>query len=124
LKRRAVVFLISDFLTSSDDYHRELRLVGRRHDVIAVTLGDRLESSWPMVGLVGLLDAETGLPAWINSSSPRWQRRFGQQVERFQAMRNEALLGAQVDRIDVSDDGDYVRALTVFFQKREHRSRL
>ena len=124
LKRRAIVFLISDFLCPSDDYRRELMLVGRHHDVIAVTLSDQLESQWPTVGLVGLVDSETHLPAWINTSSSRWQRRFGQQAARFQKLRDETLLKARVDRIDVPLDGDYVRALTTFFKKRERRSRL
>ena len=110
LKRRAIVFLISDFLCPTDDYHRELMLVGRHHDVIAVTLGDRLESRWPAVGLVGLIDAETDLPAWINTSSSRWRHRFGQQAARFQNMRDETLRGARIDQIDILLDGDYVRA--------------
>lgn len=124
LRQRAIVFLISDFLAPSDDYVRELMLIGRRHDVIAVTLHDKLETIWPTVGLVGLLDAESGLPAWVNADSPRWQRRFNQQVKRFQTMRDDALFKAQVDRIDVPYDGNYVPALTQFFRQRERRSRL
>ena len=122
LKRRAIVFLISDFLAPVEDYQRELRLIGRHHDVIAITLQDRLEAEWPRVGLVGLVDAESTEQVWIDSSSSRWQRKFDQQATRFQSMRDEALVGAQVDRIDVPSDGDYVQALATFFKRRERRS--
>jgi uncharacterized protein (DUF58 family) len=121
LKRRTIIFLISDFLVSSDGYMRELMLVGHRHDVIAVTLSDPLEQSWPSVGLIGLRDAETHLPSWVNTSSRGWRRQFSAQARRFTTMRETALAKAQVDRIDILSDGDYVRPLIEFFRKRERR---
>jgi uncharacterized protein (DUF58 family) len=123
LKRNAIVFLISDFLTPSNDYIRELMLLGRRHDMIAISLNDPLEQSWPGVGLVGLRDAETGLETWINSGSRGWRRQFGAQSRRFRQMRDAALTKARVDRIEIMSNGDYVRALAAFFQQRERRMR-
>lgn len=124
LKRHAIVFVISDFLLSSDEYLRELMLTSQRHDVIAITLTDRLEETWPDVGLVRVKDAETDETMWVDTGSGVWRRRFAAQTKRFQQMRDTALVKAKVDRIDLTSDGDYVRALTEFFRRREHRARL
>jgi uncharacterized protein (DUF58 family) len=124
LQRRAIVFLISDFLLPSEDYLRELNIVSRHHDVIAVTLCDRLEQMWPEVGLVRLEDAETSAISWVDTGSETWRRRFGAQAQRFHQARDAALARARVDRIDLPSDGDYVRALAEFFRRREQRARL
>jgi uncharacterized protein (DUF58 family) len=123
LKRRAIVFVISDFLIPSDDYLRDLMLVSRRHDVIAITLSDPLEQSWPDVGLVGLRDAEAGTVRWVDTSLRGWRRQFAEQARRFQQMRDAALVKARADRIEVPLDGDYVPALMLFFQRRSRRLR-
>lgn len=124
LKRRAIVFLITDFLAPAETYERELMFTSRRHDVIGVTVHDRLERTWPQIGMVGLQDAETGAPLWVDTGSREWTRRFDTQAQRFHEMRDAVLKKAKVDRIDISDNGDYVGALTSFFQRRERRSRL
>ena len=123
LKRRAIVFVISDFLMPSDDYMRDLMLVSRRHDVIAITVSDPLEQSWPDAGLVGLRDAEAGTIRWVDTSVRGWRRQFGEQARRFRQARDAALVKARVDRIDVPLDGDYVPALMAFFQRRSRRLR-
>ena len=123
LRRRAIVFLISDFLASSQEYARDLLVTGRRHDVIAVVVSDPREQSWPDVGLAGLRDAETGAITWIDTGSQAWRKQFSQQAHRFQRMRDEALSRAEIDRIDIRVDGDHVQALTAFFQKRAQRVR-
>jgi uncharacterized protein (DUF58 family) len=123
LKHSAIVFLISDFLASSQDYGRDLLVTSRRNDVIAVVLSDPLEQTWPAVGLVGLRDAETGASAWVDTRLSSWRKQFQQQARRFQKMRDETLARAGVDRVDVPVNGDYVQALTLFFQKRAQRIR-
>jgi uncharacterized protein (DUF58 family) len=124
LKRRAIIFLISDFLVPSDDYLRELMLTNRRHDVIAVTVSDHLEQAWPNVGLVRLEDAETGIISWADTGSSQWRQQFSRQAQHFQQARNVALAKARVDRIDLLSDGDYVRSLAEFFRRREQRAGL
>jgi len=123
VKRRAIVFLISDFLAASQEYAPDLQITGRRHDVIAVVLSDPREQNWANVGLVGLRDAETGNVAWIDTASPEWRKQFHQQARRFQAIRDQALVRAGVDRIDVPVDADYVDALLRFFRQRAQRIR-
>lgn len=122
-RRRAIVFLISDFLVGPPEYARELALVSRRHDLIAVVLSDPREADWPDVGLVRVRDAETGHESWIDTGSVAWRLAFRQQTGRFRSLRDETLLSAGVDRIVVPTDGDYVTALARFFQTRLSRTR-
>jgi uncharacterized protein (DUF58 family) len=121
LRRRAIIFLLSDFLQPAADYQTELLLMGRRHDVIALTLRDPLERAWPVAALVGLRDAETGAALWADTAGADWRAGYAQQTERFAQARNVALARAQVDRIDIPPDGDYAAALVSFFQRRAHR---
>jgi uncharacterized protein (DUF58 family) len=125
LKRRAIIFLISDFLV---DLSGLLDLTGlaaanRRHDLVAVTLTDPRETAWPAVGLVALQDAETGATTWVDSSDPAWREAFARQASARQAARDAALTQAQVDRIDVLAGQDYVEPLLKFFKMRARRWR-
>lgn len=121
LKRRAIVFLISDFLVSGDDFLPELMLTSQRHDVIAVTLRDPLEVDWPEVGLVALQDAETGTLIHIDTADPAWRRQFLARQQRFQQTQGSRFTRAGVDHIRIPASGDYVQALAAFFQRRSGR---
>lgn len=121
LKRRAIVFLMSDFLAAGESYSRDLHLTARRHDLIGVVLSDPLEAAWPEAGLVALRDAETGETAWGDTASRAWREDFMQGTRRFREARDMVLSQARVDRIDVPTNGDYVLALTRFFQGRMRR---
>jgi uncharacterized protein (DUF58 family) len=129
LKRRAIIFLISDFLvpTFSPDgganYDQTLTVTNRRHDLVAVTLTDPRELTWPAVGLVALRDAETGATTWVDSGDPAWRQAFARQAAARQAARDAALTRAQVDRIDVTAGEDYVEPLLKFFKMRARRWR-
>jgi uncharacterized protein (DUF58 family) len=123
LKRRAIVFLMSDFLASVETYDTNLSLISRSHDVIAVVLSDRLEAHWPDVGLISLRDAETGLNQWVDTSQKEWREKFNQQAQRFQQERDKVFNRAAVDRIDLPSDGNYFQALTAFFERRRLQSK-
>lgn len=122
LKRRAIIFFISDFLAPAEDYQTELLFTGRRHDMIALALRDPLERAWPVGALVGLRDAETGAALWVDTAQIGWREGFARQTERFAQARDAALARARVERVDIPLDGDYVAALVSFFQRRAHRS--
>lgn len=123
LKRRSIVFLVSDFLADIESYRQPLFITNRRHDVIAVDLHDPLETEIAGVGLVALEDAETGDLVWADTGSKAWQSAFAGQTHRHQTAKTEAFTRAAVDRIHISTDQDYVSALTKFFQKRSQRLR-
>lgn len=121
LRRRTIIFFLSDFLAPAEDYEAELLVTGRRHDVIALALNDPLERSWPVGALVGLRDAETGAALWLDTAHPNWRDGYARQTARFVQMRDATLARAQVDRIDIPLDGDYASALITFFQQRARR---
>jgi uncharacterized protein (DUF58 family) len=123
LKRRSIVFLISDFLTPPDSYRSVLQVSNRRHDVIAVTLSDPREREWPNVGLLALEDAETGRMQWVDTDSRQWRESFAERVNELQLARERVFRRAKVDRINITTDTEYVTPLTVFFEKRARRLR-
>ncbi len=119
LKKRAIVFLISDFLDTG--YDQALRIVGRRHDLIAVQITDPRESQLPDVGLVRLHDAETGRPFWLDTSSPKTRKSVMTSHAAFQARIKNECQRAHVDFLPLSTDHDYIRPLIQFFRLREKR---
>jgi len=123
LKRRSIIFLVSDFLSPPDGYRRILQVSNRRHDIIAVTLSDPREHEWPGIGLVALEDAETGQVQWVDTSSRQWQQAFIERVDELRVARERVFRKAKVDRIDITTDKDYVIPLANFFEKRVRRIR-
>ena len=123
LKRRSILFLISDFLDEPENYKRSLFVANRKHDVIAVDLHDPLENNIADVGLLALEDAETGDIIWVDTSNRAWRNQFQQQTQRFRESKNRVLADAGVDRVPIRTNQDYVQALTLFFEKRAKRSR-
>lgn len=115
-KRRATVFLVSDFLTSG--YERSLRAVARRHDVMAIRVREPLDEVLPDVGVVTLADAETGLPIEVDTSSGAVRDAYAAYVEALDSERRFLFGSLGIDEIRVTVDGDYTRELMRFFQRR------
>jgi uncharacterized protein (DUF58 family) len=122
LKRRSVVFLISDFLTPTESYAHQLRVVARKHDLVVVDLHDPLETALPEIGLVALQDAETGQTVWVDTSDPEWRREFSEKLASVEAARQAAFNSAGVDRIGLTTGQDYAAELINFFVKRARRT--
>ena len=93
------------------------------HDVIAIDLHDPLETHIADVGVLTLEDAETGELLWLDTSDPAWQNMFAHQTHQFETAKNKILANAGIDQIKIETDHDYIKALTVFFQKRAQRLR-
>ena len=117
--RQAVVFLVSDFLETG--FERALRTVGKRHDVIAVTIADPVEVRLPNVGLVELEDAETGELIQIDTGSAAVRKRYeGLGADRAGKLQ-ELFRGMDIDQIEILTGRDYLRDLVAFFRTRERR---
>ena len=119
IKRRSVVFLMSDFY--SGDFEREILLAGKKHDLIALRLTDPREMEIPTSGLLYLEDAETGKRMWLDSHDQTFQREF-------KVSRREELLKVEkmfrqnnVDFIDLDTSKSYIDPLIKFFKMREKR---
>jgi uncharacterized protein (DUF58 family) len=123
LKRRSIVFLVSDFLVDAETYRRALSIAGKRHDLIAIDLYDPMETRISDVGVLVLEDAETGEVAWVDTSSKAWRDSFEQRRREFDVAKKRTFAGASVDRIVITTPDDYVRALVGFFQNRARRIR-
>ncbi|MCA9988917.1 MAG: DUF58 domain-containing protein [Anaerolineales bacterium] len=123
LKRRSIVFLVSDFLAEPDSYRQALAITNRRHDLVAVDLHDPLERQVAGVGLLALEDPETGELAWVDTSHAGWRSGFEQRVARWSAGKRQALINAGVDRIHIATNQDVIAPLTTFFQQRARRLR-
>ncbi|HRV95220.1 MAG TPA: DUF58 domain-containing protein [Anaerolineae bacterium] len=123
LKRRSIIFLLSDFLTPPDSYRSILQVSNRRHDVIAITLTDPREQEFPNVGLIAIEDAETGDIQLVDTGNRKWRAEFKERVTELHTARERVFRKAKVDRIDITTDSDYVIPLTNFFEQRARRMR-
>jgi len=121
LKRRSIVFLISDFLAPPESYRQTLFITNRRHDVIAVDLHDPLETNIANVGLLVLEDAESGELVWVDTDSEAWRIAFTDHLNDLKTSKQEAFNRARIDSININTHQDYVTALTIFFQRRAKR---
>jgi uncharacterized protein (DUF58 family) len=121
LHRRAIVFLLSDFL--DDGFERSLKRTARHHDLIAIRITDPREEAIPDVGLLELEDAESGERLLLDTGSRRVREAFADAARQ----RREALLqlvrSSRADLIEVSTDGGHLDALIRFFRLREQRLR-
>jgi len=120
-KRRAVVFLVSDFIGPSA--RRALAVTKSRHDVTAISVADPREQALPDVGFITLQDAETGEVVEVDTRHPGvralFQSRAAARRETFQS----ELKRVGVDELPIDTRGDYVASLRRFFQMREKRFR-
>jgi uncharacterized protein (DUF58 family) len=123
LKRRSIIFLVSDFLADPQGYRQAMAITNRRHDLIAVDLNDPLESNISNVGLIALEDPENGQIVWVDTGSQSWQRAYRQRCERLELDKTQVLRQAKVDHIVIATDDDYTAPLTQFFQERASKLR-
>lgn len=117
LKRRCTMFLISDFIDSGD-YRTPLTVAMSKHDVMAIQVYDKRDSSLPDVGLMRVQDFETGATRWIDTSSSRVRKAYGKWWYDRQQQMATSLRSNRVDFVSVATDEDYVRALMGLFKNR------
>lgn len=117
LKKRSSVFVLSDFM--DEGFDAALRLLGRKHEVVAVVVQDEIETQLPALGLVDFQDSETGEMITVDTSSKLFQQQFASEMKRKKELRDQLLKKSQVDRIDIPAQGAYVDALISFFKRRK-----
>jgi uncharacterized protein (DUF58 family) len=117
--KRAVVFLISDF--QAQGFEKPLRVLGRRHDLIAVSISDEREMLLPDVGLISLEDAETGETVLIDTGSREVQRRYESLCRERAGGLKDMFRSMGIDQIPMETGKAYIRNLLAFFRNRERR---
>ena len=120
-KRRAVVFVISDFQTSVSQ--KALSMTTARHDLVAITVSDPREHKLPNVGFIQLKDAETGEIVEVDTGSEHVRQLFQLQSERRTETLKTNLRKAGVDQLPVNTREPYTTSLRKFFATREKRNR-
>ncbi len=116
-KRRTTAFILSDFYTGND-FMQSLQIASRKHDVVAIQVYDQRAKELPDVGLMKVVDAETGFEQYIDTSSRHlreayrryWMNRQGRLLETFNR--------SNVDNVSIATNEDFVKALMMLFKRR------
>jgi uncharacterized protein (DUF58 family) len=122
LKRRSLVFVISDFI-SEVGWERPLALLNRRHELIAIRLYDPRETELPDAGMIVVEDAETGEQLTVDTGNPTFRRRFQEAARRREAVLKENVRRAGVDLFAISTEEDLVGAIVRMASLRKKRRR-
>lgn len=122
IKRRSLIFLVSDFI-SIPGWERPLNLLNQRHEVLAVQLWHPHEKQLPDIGPVYLQDAETGEQLYLDTHDKKFQRRFADAAQRRQADLDAAFHHAGVDVLSLSTEDELVRSIVRFAGMRRQRRR-
>lgn len=118
-KKRSIAFVISDFI--DDGYEKILRIISRKHDVIAVELSDPREERLPDIGLVKLRDAETRRERWVDTGDAKVRAEYERYWQNRRAERKIMFVRSKVDTILIRVDKPYIRPIVDFFKLRERR---
>ena len=119
LKKRAIVFILSDFIDMG--YEDSLKRLSRRHDVIALHIGDRQESRLPSVGMVPMVDAESGKRTWVNTLFNAAYKDLSKQYHtQHQALQKLCQRNA-IDYLALNTDSKLVDELIGLFRVRKFR---
>jgi uncharacterized protein (DUF58 family) len=119
IKKRSIAFLISDFL--DEGYNDALKIAARKHDLIGVRLYDPRESELSPIGLLRVIDAESGEAIWVDTSDRRVVQRYTDWWKERQDHRTKLFRRSGVDGIDIRIDQSYINPLMNFFRAREKR---
>jgi uncharacterized protein (DUF58 family) len=120
IKRRSVIFLVSDFFTAPG-WERPLGMLSRKHEVIAVRLEDPRERELPDIGMVDLNDAETGESIHVDTHNAKFRKRFDEVVQKREAELHAAFTHCGVDVLTLSTEEDLVNAVLRFASLRKQR---
>ena len=119
IKRRSIVFLISDFLT--ENYHKALQVANNKHDIIAIDILDPREVDLPNVGIIELEDAETGEIIMVDTANSSIRSGFFSESEQDRETREKFFKSIGVDNINIYTNRSYVEPITKFFRMRARR---
>ncbi|MBI1804252.1 MAG: DUF58 domain-containing protein [Ignavibacteriae bacterium] len=119
IKKRSIAFLVSDFL--DEGYDDALKIAARKHDLIGIRLYDLREEALPSVGLMRVMDAESGEAMWVDTSDRLVRERYAAWWKERADTRTKLFRRSGVDAIDIRIDQSYISPLMQFFRAREKR---
>ena len=119
IKKKSIVFLISDFMDKG--FSDALKIANRKHDVVALRIFDVREREMPDIGLVKMRDSETGILKWIDTSSRRVRKKYMSGYLEFESALRDIFTKCGVDTATINTSENYTRPLMNLFRKRDHR---
>ena len=118
--RGGLVVVVSDLLDASD-WPREMRALGQNHDVIVARLSDPREDELPAVGLLTLVDPETGRLHEVQTSSRRFRQRYAEAAAERRRSIDDRLRSSRANHFELSTDADWLRSVVSFVTTRRRR---
>jgi uncharacterized protein (DUF58 family) len=119
IKKRSIAFLISDFW--DEGYEKILKVVGRKHDFIAIVLKDPRENALEGFGLVKFKDLETGEIRWLDTNDKDIVQYYEKEIKERENKRNSLFISGGLDKIEINTSDSYIKPLVEFFRLREKR---
>jgi len=119
IKKRSTAFLISDFI--SGPFDDQIKIANKKHDIVALRLYDKHEEEFPNLGLIPVVDGETGDLQWVNTSSKEVRNNYKKAAVERNARLKETFSKSGVDYTSIGTHESYVKPLMTLFKKRESR---
>ncbi|MDG1189626.1 MAG: VWA domain-containing protein, partial [Flavobacteriales bacterium] len=116
IKKRAVCFVISDFM--GNNFEAPLKIANKKHDVVTISINDKREEELPDIGLIQMKDAETGEVKWIDTGNKSIRQNYKKNYLRNKEEVNQLFKNSGVDSIQLRTDMDYIKPLIQFFKRR------
>ena len=116
-KRRCTAFVLSDFYVQQN-FMQQLNIANRKHDVCAIQVYDRRAMELPKIGLMKVVDAETGYEQYVDTSSRMVRETYRRYWNERQRDLKEVFAKSGVDNISIATDDDYVKQLLLLFSRR------
>lgn len=117
IKKRCTAFLLSDFITDYS-FENALKIANRKHDLITLRLYDKAEEELPNIGLVPMMDAESGAIKWVNTSSKDAQKEYKIEALKRKNILTNTFKKSGVDTTNIGTHEDYVKPLMALFKRR------
>jgi len=120
-KKKSIIFILSDFI--SEGYEQSLKILARKHDVIALKINDPAESQLPASGLMHFQDPETGELFSVNTSNKKLRKRYYDEIKSRDITINELFKKSNIDTLTLYTDKPYIYDLIKFFKARIKKRR-
>jgi uncharacterized protein (DUF58 family) len=119
VKKKCTAFILSDFMDLN--YAKALRIASRKHDIGAIRIFDHRETELPNLGLIKVVDAESGQERWVDTADARVRENYRQHYIQQAQVNHSIFRSAGVDSVEINTQDDYVRPLIKLFKMRESR---
>ncbi|MFH1472421.1 MAG: DUF58 domain-containing protein [Nanoarchaeota archaeon] len=121
LKQKSIIFIVSDFFDSPANFRKELSILGKKHDVIAINLADEREYLIPNVGFIELEDGETGEQVLVDTSNELFRKNFSEISKKRKNEIKKIMTESKVDFIETSTSKEWFFSVASFFKMRQKR---